>query len=802
MRGLGTLTVGVTFLILPGPLGADDDPPPGALLRLGTSRLRHDGEIVAVAFAPDGKAVLAARGNAVRRWGVATGKQSGPPLVAGSAIIALAVGRGPDGRPLVAAASWTSVRLWDLEAGKPLRDLAAGEGLNEFLALAPDGKTLLTSMKRGGLVLWDTATGKRLRRLDAPPELVSGDFSPDGTTFAAGCREGKIRLWEMSTGKEVASWTAHGNFCDRIAFTPDGKAVMSSSPDGAIRYWDVATRRERRRFGKHPDWLKRAVLSPDGATLAASTSIWTIRLIDLGGKSPDREFGRGGSIVPWSLAFSPDGKVLAVAIDSTVELWDVATGKELHPAEGHRGAVTAIDWSPDGRRVASAGRDRGVCIWDLATRRAVRTLDTGEVAVHWVGFAADGKRLAAGDLRVASLWELATGRLLGEPSPLARGYASGPVFLPESGAVAAMLHPGLTVCDPATGKEQRRLQGEGDPAVLALAASPHGDVLAALGEDDRARTWDALTWKPGRTFGVGKFLHGGGDKDMPEYAGALSPGGRWAAWWSASEQSVCVWEVASGAQCLEFSTPWGRPQRLAYSPDGRWLLGGTASEAWVWDAATGEGRGKFRCSGGHGSAAAFAPDGKALAVGQGDGTILLWPAPAPKALPKLPAPEVAKLWEDLGAGAKQALRAVARLADTPAQAVPLLRERLRPATLDEKQVAKLIEELGAGRYAIREKAERDLEKLGAAVVPPLAAALAKAPSEETRRRIGRLLARLDGPEAPEHLRALRALAVLEQAGTAEARAALEELARVWAGSWRAGEVSAVLRRLGRRGATP
>jgi hypothetical protein len=163
---------------------------------------------------------------------------------------------------------------------------------------------------------------------------------------------------------------------------------------------------------------------------------------------------------------------------------------------------------------------------------------------------------------------------------------------------------------------------------------------------------------------------------------------------------------------------------------------------------------------------------------------------------------------DGGGDADKAYAAVGRLAAAPGQAVPFLRDRLRPARPPDagqrKRIRELITDLDSDDFARREKASEVLEKLGEAAEPALRQALEGGPSVEARRRLEKLLATRNGPLPPlERLRTLRALAALEQAGTPEARRLVAELAKGEEGAWLTREAQAVAVRMGHRtGAGP
>jgi hypothetical protein len=252
-------------------------------------------------------------------------------------------------------------------------------------------------------------------------------------------------------------------------------------------------------------------------------------------------------------------------------------------------------------------------------------------------------------------------------------------------------------------------------------------------------------------------------------------------------KGVRVAEVATGQEVFHVE---GWVDFAAFTPDGRALAAADPKGLGVWEALTGEQLFRRPWPAGLGpgrlltpvNSFAFLPDGRAVVTGMQDGTALVWDLapqtwPAPRAARDLGRKQLEALWSDLAGDARPAQRAVHALAAAPAQAVPFLAYRLRPAApVDAQRVGNWIAGLDSEQFAVRDAAARELIQLGEQIEPALRRVLESKPSLEMRNRVQKILAGLGGVPPAATLRALRALQALERIGTPEARRVLRRVA--------------------------
>jgi WD40 repeat protein len=291
-----------------------------------------------------------------------------------------------------------------------------------------------------------------------------------------------------------------------FAFPPDGATIATIQMDGRVALRDTAGGAGAPTFLDHPGYAWALAFSPDGRSLAVGGAEPDIFLYDVEAGGAGRPLGMPiRDVCAKGLAFAPDGRSLAASSyrDHDVILWDLAAGRERARLRGHTSPVPCLAFAPDGRSLASRGRSDGaIILWDLATGRPRRRLGVLSEPVVGLAYSPDGHWLAStGDRdRHGRLWDLEGRR--GDRLMVSLSPATDPVaFSPDGRLLATAGYDGaVRLWDLATGAELRRVGGPAD-RLLGVAFSPDGRALAATGNDADIRLWDLaeiLGAQPGR----------------------------------------------------------------------------------------------------------------------------------------------------------------------------------------------------------------------------------------------------------------------------------------------------------------
>jgi WD40 repeat protein len=232
------------------------------------------------------------------------------------------------------------------------------------MAYLPDGRHLVTAGWGPVVRVWDAATGKEVRRFKENEYITEG-LSPDGALLVTseGREQKSLQVWDVASGKKLRSFGTGA----KVVFAPDGKTLAALEDDErGPRFWDASTGLPLPQLhlrGKNLDAIAAAAFSPDGKQLVTFGfgSRQAVRFWDL--VTGEMLWGRDGG---GTFAFSPDGKVLASAgKDHAIRLLEAGGGKEQGTLRGHDGPINSIAFLPGGKGLVSSAEDGTILVWAL-----------------------------------------------------------------------------------------------------------------------------------------------------------------------------------------------------------------------------------------------------------------------------------------------------------------------------------------------------------------------------------------------------------------------------------------------------
>jgi WD40 repeat protein/DNA-binding SARP family transcriptional activator len=482
------------------------------------------------------------------------------------------------------------------------------------LSYSSDGTRLAEGSQDGNVRIFEAASGRLLRSVHIGGQAPIVQYSPDGSALAVGGSRG-VRIVDPRTGltKLVAAirpYGACGYLCDvnQLAFSPDGSVLYIADGTNTVR-WNIRTNRARLLTPRgglaggalsggtyyvavSPDGRRLALggqpgiavvdatsgkvlaanpsipsmweiaFSPDGRTIAAAESppypsftvAGTIGLFDSGTLRPRRTLARLDGDTFSAISFSPDGRALAFGTDlGSSGIYDVASGERLVSFPGHTTNIWQVEFSPDGKDVATSAGDGKALVWRASgnERRAIATdgFDTGTNAI----FPADLQFLRN---RIVTRFAPRTGPAVGhevvESWTLGGRRAAAPLVLGPADNFFA------------------RLSGNGGFA-LAGATQPYGTSMK------RAQIWNLRTRRVEHTVRISSGAN------LP----ILSPDGTWLAFADDTFRTVEIENRAAGRE-RRLRTSVCTSVYFDFSADDRLVAANSfCGRVHVWSTATG-----------------------------------------------------------------------------------------------------------------------------------------------------------------------------------------------------------------------
>jgi WD40 repeat protein len=552
------------------------------------------GGLSSAAFSADGKTLITQGGprttgrfgTEVVLWDTRTWRPRGAPLLvdpeySGDRTVAVSA----DGELLAAPRSSGAVRVWSTSARKAVTTLPATTDPVTALAFAPDASVLAIGDDGGGVRFLDPRTAKSKARPLSLSEssAVAIEYSRQGSRVAVGRQDGRTQIFELRSGEQLgpplaanasaindvsfsadgrllatagldrtgALWRLDGNRAigtvfrgqkgaiTEATYTPDGKVVVTAGADGSVAAREPGTGSIMRRFRLGGEVLSAAV-SPDGSMLAAGGTGGRVVLWPIDDASAKRvSVDLDGS---WAqqVAFSPDGKHLAVAVDGDRGDWELGAGRGhvrfVDPATGAEtaarlnvkgGVPIGVAFSPDGEVLAVTVDNNLVQLYQAGTQEPIGTpLENVDSPMLATTFAPDSKRLATGTGSGRVLqWDVHKRTVLEPALEGDQGFVGGVAYSPD-GTLLATSRTGLSTTQLWRADSGARFAATFVAGALPFtertfdlghflanrpAFSPSGDRLVTTGLDRATVSWtlDPDQWRDAACAIAGRDLTDG-----------------------------------------------------------------------------------------------------------------------------------------------------------------------------------------------------------------------------------------------------------------------------------------------------
>ena len=482
----------------------------------------------------------------------------------------LAARYAPDGQRLALGFADGTLLLTNASLGAPREVLRVRGASIDSVAFSRDGRRLAAALHDGTVrVLGSDGNGPiQILRGHVGP-VLGVDINTDGSRVVSAGQDGTIRLWNPGAGQGHTLYRGKKPE-NSVRFSPDGSLILAVGSDGWMRLWNARTGTRERREPVSPRWLNAAAFSPDGSRYAVGGDDGVVRVWSVAGGPPVAVVhGQGARIL--DLGFGPADHVVSAGDDGTMRIWDVGHTESWIES----GQPTGIQFSPDGRFIASAGSDGVIRIRDAADGR-LRMRLPGPRGITTAEFSPTADELVIGRAVWSSLftWPLsASSEKLVAKVPNGSGITVARFDNTGRRIVYADYTGGaITVQDLQSGRAIRL--GGGAKPVWDVAVAPDGQHVAAATASGKLYIWRL---------------------DRP----------------SAPER------VLSGHH--------GSINAVSYGPDGRIVTAGADRTVRVWNPAKGT---EMILRGHHDevSDATFTPDGAQLLSASDDGTLRLWDA--------------------------------------------------------------------------------------------------------------------------------------------------------------------------------
>ena len=634
-----------------------DPLPDGSIARLGSTRMRPGASIGHLAFSPDGTLLASFPSftqSGLSIWDVKTGREVRRVELAHCHVLACAWHSDRHG-VVVLQLGDDSFYVWDFVDEKAERPpaivrpnfrisngVAADDETYSRFAISANGKRIAAGRsgqkdRARSIDLLEVAAGKRIKDLKKVFVLGPQEGNCNGLAFSAEgtslfvlsrdrtAKDDHLAVYDVKSGVSepfTVPKAMEQGYLKAFAIAPDGDSIALGLPDGTVRIWDVKEKKEVRSIGKHvgkgpnDKGISALAFGPGGKTMITAGRDRKVRVWETANGKELRLLHEDPGWVE-AIALSPDGKRIATA-GRMIRIWDADTGTDACPLSGHVAGVFSAAVTADGRTALTTGFDLTLRSWNLNDAREERRVNLSPGKYGPLLLSPDGESLIAGD---CTLLDPRTGEPGKPPGEFAKARGRPLRFTTDNRSLLTSDKGTVSVWDWPTGKLKRKVE------IVLSPADPAFNIPANRGE---ASCNDANLSPDGKMLAISS------DRFWTSKRGDFVQGN---SMFNAAE----MFDADNGRLLRKFEKPPSSP-KFAFTRDGRWLIlaGGIqlaykegpekfADAVSLWDPLTGKKRRSFALPKTEGglrgrsiNAIALSPDGRTLAAAEEDNSLVLF----------------------------------------------------------------------------------------------------------------------------------------------------------------------------------
>ncbi|MEM7118503.1 MAG: BTAD domain-containing putative transcriptional regulator [Chloroflexota bacterium] len=521
----------------------------------------HEGTIWDVAFLPDGEAVLTAGADKViRRWQLETGSLEQTYTQHRGGVTCLAV--HTNGRLALSGSEDQSLILWKIDSGQVVRQMGHTDkhiaqqvvkrghvGTVWGVAFHPKEESAISVAMDRNVIIWDLAEGRVSNYFQFDVSLLDLDISPDGSYALLASLSSQVCLYDLQRNQIVRRLQEHQQRVQAVCFAGQSMA-LSGSGRGGLRLWTLHNGAEERAWRSHDgDILSGFALSPDGRTAIGGFVSGQACLWDVASSEILRRWQAHGDAIIRNCHFGPNGRFVVTgcgdiyreAKETTVKVWEVATGELQYCFDNHTRHVWDVAFSPNGRFVLSTAHDGTVRYGCLVSGSSRLLLDTTPQAALGVDISPDGRFAVLG---------------------LGKGTSTEPDYA-------------VLIVAVETGEIIHRLRGHSE-AIYTVRFGPNGRYVLSGAHDNKVILWDAISGEKVREL-IGHRSVPCTLDFHPTKPFAVS---------GAAESKVILWDLTQGVELRRWDGHDNLVRGVNFTPSGNHVVSGSSDNivrVWRFD---------------------------------------------------------------------------------------------------------------------------------------------------------------------------------------------------------------------------